>query len=182
MPRLCNISAHIWEHKDCPGGKTGLGKGCTCLLGGTEGRVDHTLKRHTQSSARQLLGGKQGNTLEVMLHKISLWHVSDSRKKAGGHSSTQAPSWRMWPSMHCRQSVLWGPLQALQLQSHSGRKQKSVQGSPFWGAHPAQGLSSRGLRAVGLYHLWNTLLGSSGNLSSHVSFKSLQTAVSAAIQ
>lgn len=48
VPRLCNISAHIWEHKHRPGGRTGLGKGCTCLLGGTEGRADHTLKRHRQ--------------------------------------------------------------------------------------------------------------------------------------
>lgn len=41
---LHNIPSHTYKRTECPRGKTGLHKGCTHLLGDTEGNVDHTLK------------------------------------------------------------------------------------------------------------------------------------------
>lgn len=41
---LRNIASRTSEHSEQPRGKTGLGKGCTHLVGDTEGSVGHTLK------------------------------------------------------------------------------------------------------------------------------------------
>lgn len=55
VPGLRGTPSHTCERTEHPRGKTGLHRGCTCLVGDTEGSVDHTLKiTHKELSSTPL--------------------------------------------------------------------------------------------------------------------------------